>query len=122
MSGVLEAARCGAGRALRRDRRPGRRKVALDRIHVACTDTWTLFHLNTKRGRVAMDAAGVLPSFHGIAIHDGLVVYRQYDRALHGLCNAQYADSGVMRNRPADGRSWPVWQAIAPVPTLRRSA
>ena len=62
----------------------------LHQIHVACTDTWTLLHLNTKRGRVAMDAAGIPPSFRGIAIHDGLVLYRQYDRALYGLCNAHH--------------------------------
>ena len=48
-------------------------------IHVASTTTWTLFHLNTTRGRVAMDAAGVLPTFNGVAVHDGLAVYRQYD-------------------------------------------
>jgi len=59
-------------------------------IHVAGNDTWTLLHLDRKRGRVAMDAAGVLPTFRGIAIHDGLVVYRQYDQALHGLCNAHH--------------------------------
>jgi hypothetical protein len=50
-----------------------------------------------------MDAAGVLPGFRGIAIHDGLVVYRQYEKALHGLCNAQSATSGIMRNQPAFG-------------------
>lgn len=37
-----------------------------------------------------MDAAGLLPSFRGIAIDDGLVVYRQYDQARHGLCNAHH--------------------------------
>ena len=59
-------------------------------IHVACNDTWTLLHPGSKRGRVAMDAAGVLPDFRGTAIHDGLVLYRQYDQALHGLCNAHH--------------------------------
>ncbi len=37
-----------------------------------------------------MDSAGVLPSFTGVAVHDGLVVYRQYDQASHGLCNAHH--------------------------------
>jgi len=46
--------------------------------------------MNTTRGRVAMDAAGVLPAFTGVAVHDGLVVYRHYDLALHVLCNADH--------------------------------
>ena len=78
----------------------------LHQIHVACTDTWTLFHLNTKRGGVAMDAAGVLPSFRGIAIHDGLVVYRQYDRALHGLCNAHHLRE-LAGMAELTGQAWP---------------
>ena len=72
------------------DETGGRVAGRLHWIHVACTNTWTLFHLNTKRGRVAMDSAGVLPTFTGVAVHDGLVVYRQYDQASHGLCNAHH--------------------------------
>ena len=72
------------------DETGGRVAGRLHWIHVACTETWTLFHLNTNRGRVAMDAAGVLPTFTGVAVHDGLAVYRQYDQAQHGLCNAHH--------------------------------
>ena len=50
----------------------GRVAGRLHWIHVTCNDTWTLLHPGRKRGRVAMDAAGVLPDFRGIAIHDGL--------------------------------------------------
>lgn len=75
-------------------------------IHVACTDTWTLLHLDAKRGRVAMDAAGVLPGFRGVAVHDGLVVYRQYDQATHGLCNAHHLRelAGIA---DLTGQEWP---------------
>jgi hypothetical protein len=59
-------------------------------IHVACTDSWTLFHLNAKRGKSAIDAAEILPGFAGVAVHDGLVAYRQYEQATHGLCNAHH--------------------------------
>lgn len=72
------------------DETGGRVAGKLHWVHVACNDIWTLFHLDAKRGRVAMDAAGVLPAFGGIAIHDGLVVYRHYEKALHGLCNAHH--------------------------------
>ena len=74
-------------------------------IHLACNDTWTLFHLDRKRGQVAMDAAGVLPDFRGTAIHDGLVVYRQYEKAQHGLCNAHHLRELGMAE--LTGQAWP---------------
>lgn len=88
------------------DETGGRVAGRLHWIHVACTDTWTLFHLNTKRGRIAMDAAGVLPAFKGVAVHDGLVVYRQYDQATHGLCNAHHLRelAGIAE---LTGQAWP---------------
>jgi len=88
------------------DETGGRVAGKLHWIHVACNQTWTLFHLDRKRGRVAMDAAGVLPDFRGIAIHDGLVVYRQYDQALHGLCNAHHLRelAGIAE---LTGQAWP---------------
>jgi len=79
-----------AARVAHFDDTGGRVAGKLHWIHVACNDTWTLLHLDRKRGRVAMDAGGVLPGFRGTAIHDGLVLYRQYDQALHGLCNAHH--------------------------------
>ena len=88
------------------DETGGRVAGKLHWIHVACNNTWTLFHLDRKRGRVAMDAAGVLPDFRGIAIHDGLVVYRQYDQATHGLCNAHHLRelAGIAE---LTGQTWP---------------
>jgi transposase len=103
LDGFLAIAReqLAAAQVAHFDETGGRVAGKLHWIHVACNDTWTQFHLDRKRGRVAMDAAGILPAFRGVAIHDGLVVYRQYDQAVHGLCNAQYATSGIMRKRPA---------------------
>ena len=97
LDGFLAIAReqLAAAQVAHFDETGGRVAGKLHWIHVACTDTWTLFHLNSKRGRVAMDAAGVLPAFRGIAIHDGLVVYRQDDQALHGLCNAHHSGSSL---------------------------
>lgn len=92
LDGFLAIAReqLAAAQVAHFDETGGRVAGKLHWIHVACNDTWTLFHLDRKRGRVAMDAAGVLPDFRGVAVHDGLVVYRQYDQALHGLCNAHH--------------------------------
>ena len=92
LEGFLAIAReqLAASEVVHFDETGGRVAGRLHWIHVACTDTWTLFHLDAKRGRTAMDTAGVLPTFTGVAVHDGLVVYRQYDQALHGLCNAHH--------------------------------
>jgi transposase len=108
LDGFLAIAReqLAAAQVAHFDETGGRVAGRLHWIHVACNDTWTLFHLDRKRGRVAMDAAGVLPDFRGIAIHDGLVVYRQYEKALHGLCNAHHLRelAGIAE---LTGQAWP---------------
>ena len=72
------------------DETGGRVKGKLWWIHVACTDKFTLYHLDRRRGKTAMDAAGVLPSFTGVAVHDGLAAYRQYTAAEHALCGVHH--------------------------------
>jgi len=58
-------------------------------MHVACTDSLSLYHLDPKRGSIGMEAMGVLPEFSGRAIHDHLQAYYQYADD-HGLCNAHH--------------------------------
>src|SRR4051812_29551277 len=41
-----------------------------------------------KRGTEGIDAAGVLPHFTGIAVHDAFTSYARYPAATHALCNA----------------------------------
>jgi transposase len=48
------------------------------------------YHLNDKRGRVAMDAMGVLEYLRGVLIHDGWAPYRLFSTVLHALCNAHH--------------------------------
>lgn len=57
-------------------------------VHSASTGKYSLIVVHDKRGRVAMDAAGVLPSFTGIAVHDAWAPYDCYPAATHALCNA----------------------------------
>jgi transposase len=57
-------------------------------VHSASTASLSLFTLHTKRGKQAMDAAGVLPRFTGVAVHDGWSPYWRYERATHALCGA----------------------------------
>lgn len=67
---------------------------------------YTLYHLDPRRGKTAMDAAGVLPSFIGVAVHDGLAAYRQYTAADHALCGAHHLRelAGIAQ---LTGQQWP---------------
>jgi transposase len=58
-------------------------------VHSASTDTLSLFTVHPSRGHDAIVAAGVLPVFTGIAVHDGYTPYRRYGTA-HALCNAHH--------------------------------
>jgi transposase len=57
-------------------------------VHSASTSLLSLFTVHAKRGKVAMDAAGVLPGFGGVAVHDGWAPYWRYEDVRHALCGA----------------------------------
>jgi transposase len=59
-------------------------------IHSASTETLTRFTSHQKRGVEAMDDAGVLSDFTGVAVHDGWKPYRSYERAIHALCGGHH--------------------------------
>ena len=59
-------------------------------VHTACTALLTLLTLLTvhaRRGKTAMDAAGVLPALAGVAVHDCWPPYFSY-AVDHALCGA----------------------------------
>lgn len=76
-------------------------------VHSASTGKWSLITVHRRRGVEAMNAAGVLPGFRGVAVHDAWAPYDTYTDADHALCNAhllrelQY----VIDNTP-DGQEW----------------
>ena len=58
-------------------------------VHSASSGKFVVVTVHGKRGRQGMDAAGVLPSFAGIACHDAWAPYDGYDCvAGHALCGA----------------------------------
>lgn len=58
-------------------------------LHTACTPLYTYYSVHSKRGREAMDDAGLLPQYEGTSVHDGLKAYEGYT-CKHGLCNQHH--------------------------------
>jgi transposase len=56
-------------------------------LHSASTAQAIYYFPHAKRGTEAMNAMGILPGFHGVAIHDFWSSYLGYNCA-HALCNA----------------------------------
>jgi transposase len=88
-------------------------------VHSASTPLLSLFTVHAKRGVVAMDAAGVLPGFDGVAVHDGWSPYRRYPTARHALCAAhllrELEGSLSLRGRAGP----PSWPSGSPSPAPR---
>jgi transposase len=53
-------------------------QIRLHWLHGASTATFTYYTIHAKRGRIAMEAAGILSSFTGTAVHDGWFAYWSY--------------------------------------------
>jgi transposase len=71
------------------DETGSRVEAKLHWVHSASTPALTLYTAHAKRGRDAMNDAGVIPSFTGILVHDGWAPYRSYGMD-HALCNAHH--------------------------------
>lgn len=56
-------------------------------LHTASTELLTYFFAHKRRGTEAMDKAGILPKYQGVAVHDFWKSYLDYD-CNHALCNA----------------------------------
>ena len=65
-------------------------KEQLQWLHVAATERLTHYDIHAKRGQEAMDEAGILPAFRGMAVHDHWQAYFGYEGCAHGLCNAHH--------------------------------
>jgi transposase len=74
-------------------------------VHSASTSLLSLFSVHAKRGKVATDAAGVLPGFAGVAVHDGWSPYWRYEVA-HALCGVHLLrELDAVADEPGQGLS-----------------
>jgi transposase len=58
-------------------------------LHVSRTAHWTHYAVHPQRGAAATAEIGILPQFHGRAMHDAVAAYFGY-QCEHALCNAHH--------------------------------
>jgi transposase len=86
--GRLVAEQVAAARLAFFDETGFRTAGALHWLHSASTGLFVHLSVHRRRGTEATDAAGVLPGFTGIAMHDAWAPYDTYTDAVHALCSA----------------------------------
>ena len=71
-------------------------------VHDASNCEFTYLDISPKRGHVGMEQCGVLPSFHGIAMHDCWASYWNYKDCRHAVCCAHLLRelTGIAENHP----------------------
>ena len=93
-------------------------------VHSASQGKFALFTVHAKRGKDGMKAAGVLPHFRGIAVHDAWAPYDTFeDVAGHALCGAHVLRELVAVTETGTGldRAW-AQQAIDALLALNEAA
>ena len=75
-------------------------------VHSASTEKLTRYTSHQRRGSEAIDHAGVLPDFTGVAVHDGWAPYRNYEGCEHGLCNVHHLRE--LQAAVEAGHTWPL--------------
>jgi transposase len=93
-------------------------------VHSASSGKFVLVTVHAKRGKDGMKAAGVLPSFRGIAVHDAWAPYDTFDQVEgHALCGAHLLRELVAVTETGTGldRAW-AQQAIDALLALDQAA
>jgi transposase len=67
-----------------------RRSGSLAWAHVTSTSRLTHYAIHPNRGSAATEAIGILPSYHGVSVHDGWAAYRRHTQCQHALCNIHH--------------------------------
>jgi transposase len=76
-------------------------------IHVARTEKLTHFSCPGGRGKVAIEKAGILPHFRGVAHHDAWRAYLSFAQCSHSLCCAHLLREGAaLKDRFDKAGAW----------------
>lgn len=75
-------------------------------LHVAATTEAVHYTVHARRGHEAMEAAGILPHFQGVAVHDHWSPYWRYTKCQHVLCNAHHLRE-LNYSEALTGYDWP---------------
>ena len=73
-------------------------------VHSASSGKYVLITVHPKRGRQAMDAAGVIPQFRGVLVHDAWAPYDTYGRPHARPVQRPRAAGTAGRHRRRPGR------------------
>jgi len=74
-------------------------------IHSASDRLYTYMTVESGRGKAGIEASGILPEFHGTAVHDCWAAYFKYKNVRHSLCCAHILRelTGIYENH---GQEW----------------
>jgi transposase len=75
-------------------------------LHCTTNPQWTHYFPHEKHGTLAINEAGILPTFKGTLCHDHWKAYYQYE-CLHALCNAHHLRE-LTRAEEQDKQVWAV--------------
>jgi transposase/uncharacterized coiled-coil protein SlyX len=74
-------------------------------LHNASTKEFTYYFPHSKRGSAAMDEAGILPNYKGVAVHDHWEPYNSYEGCSHAFCNVHHLRE-LTQAYEQDGALW----------------
>jgi transposase len=92
-------------------------------LHSASTGTFVHLSVHRRRGVEGIDAAGILPGFTGVAMHDAWAPYDTYTEAVHALCAAHVLRELVaVTERGGEAARCAAYRAIDALLALKKAA
>jgi transposase len=92
-------------------------------LHSASTGAFVHLSVHRRRGVDGIDAAGVLPGFRGVAMHDAWAPYDTYTEAAHALCAAHVLRELVaVTERGGEAARCAAYRAIDALLALKKAA